>query len=112
MIRRYPQSLDTVAAWEYERSVPNKNELCLLTLRCQTDIDAEKLERTVLALLYLDSFDGKSGGKRAWKALPWSAMDRLHEKGYISDPATKNKSVWLSEEGARLSEEFCEKLFA
>jgi hypothetical protein len=39
-------------------------------------------------------------------------MDQLHEKGYISDPATKNKSVRLSEEGARLSEELCEKLFA
>jgi len=39
-------------------------------------------------------------------------MDSLHEKGYISDPATKNKSVYLSEEGARLSKEFFEKFFA
>jgi len=76
------------------------------------DIDAEKLEQTVLALLYFNSFADKSGGKRAWKAFPWSAMDQLHEKGYISDPATKNKSVWLSEEGAKLSEEFCAKLLA
>ena len=38
-------------------------------------------------------------------------MDSLHEKGYISDPATKNKSVWLTDEGARLSEELFEKLF-
>jgi hypothetical protein len=76
------------------------------------DIDAEKLEHAVLALLYLNSFDEKPGGKRAWKAFPWSVMDRLHEKGYISNPATKNKSVWLSEEGARLSEELCEKLFS
>jgi hypothetical protein len=36
----------------------------------------------------------------------------LHEKGYISDPATKNKSVWLSEKGAKLSEELFEKHFA
>jgi hypothetical protein len=76
------------------------------------DIDAEKLQHTVLALLYLNSFDDKSGPKRAWKALPWSMMDQLHEKGYISDPATKNKSVWLSEEGAKLSEELFRKLFA
>ena len=75
------------------------------------DIDAEKLEQAVLALLYLNSFEGKSGGKRAWKGFPRSVLDRLHEKGYISDPATKNKSVWLSEEGARLSEELYEKLF-
>jgi len=76
------------------------------------DVDAEKLEHAVLALLYLNSFADKSGGKRAWKAFPWSVMDQLHEKGYTSDPTTKNKSVWPSEEGARLSEELCEKLFA
>ena len=76
------------------------------------DIDAEKLEQAVLALLDLNSFDDNSGGKRAWKAIPWSVMDQLHEKGYISDPATKSKSVWLSEQGARLSEELCGKLFA
>jgi hypothetical protein len=52
------------------------------------DIDAEKVEQTVLALLYLNSFDNKAGGKRAWKGFPWSVMDALHEKGYISDPAT------------------------
>ena len=32
-------------------------------------------------------------------------------EGYISDPATKNKSVWLTDEGAKLSEELFEKLF-
>lgn len=75
------------------------------------DIDGERLEHTVLALLYLNSF--KEGlGRRAWKGFPWTVMDALHEKGYISNPATKNKSVWLSEEGAKLSEELFEKLFA
>jgi hypothetical protein len=39
-------------------------------------------------------------------------MDELHEKGYISDPTAKTKSVWLSEKGAKLSEELFEKLFA
>ena len=34
-----------------------------------------------------------------------------HEKGYISDPANKNKSVRLTDEGAKLSEELFEKLF-
>jgi hypothetical protein len=48
----------------------NKNALCLPALRCHMDIDAEKLEQTVLALLYLNSFADKSGGKRAWKAFP------------------------------------------
>jgi hypothetical protein len=34
------------------------------------------------------------------------------EKGYISDPATKAKSVALTEEGAKLSKELFEKFFA
>jgi Domain of unknown function (DUF6429) len=75
------------------------------------DVDSEKLEQAVLALLHLNTIDEKLG-KRAWKALPWSVMDRLHQKGYISDPATKNKSVSLSDEGAKLSKELFEKLFA
>lgn len=75
------------------------------------DVDSEKLEQAVLALLYLNTIDEKLG-KRAWKALPWSVMDRLHQKGYISDPATKNKSVSLSDEGAKLSKELFEKFFA
>jgi Domain of unknown function (DUF6429) len=71
------------------------------------------LEQVVLALFQMNVSD--DSGRRAWKSLPWSVMDSLHQKGYISDPATKttkNKSVWLSEEGAKLSKELFEKLFA
>jgi hypothetical protein len=50
-------------------------------------------------------------GRRAWKSPPWAILDSLHEKGYISDPANKNKSVWLTDEGAKLSEELFEKFF-
>ena len=49
--------------------------------------------------------------RRAGKSPPWAILDSLHEKGYISDPANKNKSVWLTDEGAKLSEELFEKLF-
>jgi hypothetical protein len=75
------------------------------------DVDGEKLDQVVLALLHLNSFK-EGDGRRAWKSLPWSVMDSLHEKGFISDPATKAKSVWLSEDGAKLSKELFEKLFA
>jgi hypothetical protein len=52
-----------------------------------------------LALLYPVSFDHEEGhGARAWKGFDWDTMDRLHEKGYISDPKNKNKSVYMSEE--------------
>ena len=74
------------------------------------EINEEKLEQTVLALLQMNLSDDSE--RRAWKSLPWSVMDSLHQKGYISDPATKNKSVWLTEEGAKLSEKLFEKLFA
>ena len=74
------------------------------------DPDAEKLEQAVLALLQMNLSD--ESGRRAWKSLPWIVMDSPHQKGYISDPATKNKSVWLTEEGAKLSEALFEKLFA
>ena len=75
-------------------------------------LNDEKLEQTVLALLYSNSFDDKSGEKRAWKGMSWDVMERLHQKGYISDPARKSKSVWLTEEAANLSRELCEKLFS
>jgi hypothetical protein len=35
----------------------------------------------------------------------------LHEKGYISDPQSKAKSVVLSDEGIEKSRELFEKLF-
>lgn len=74
------------------------------------DVDGEKLEQVVLALFQMNLSD--DSGRRAWKSFPWSVLDLLHEKGYISDPATKAKSIVLSEEGARLSEELFAKLFA
>jgi hypothetical protein len=75
------------------------------------DIDEAKLEETVLALLYLTSF-GKKSELRAWKGHDWSVMNSLHEKGYISNPATKAKSVLFTEEGAKRSKELFEKHFA
>ena len=74
------------------------------------DIDGEKLEQVVLALFQMNLSDDT--GRRAWKSLPWSVMDSLHEKGYISDPATKAKSVWLSEEEAPLTKLIEECLIA
>ncbi len=75
------------------------------------EIDQEKVEQTVLALLCLTSFKDRTG-MRTWKGHDWEVMNSLHEKGYISNPATKAKSVALTEEGARFSKELFEKLFA
>jgi len=74
------------------------------------EYDKDKIDEMVLALLYLTTF-GEEGFKRSWKGYSWDVMDRLHEKGYISDPKNKNKSVILTEEGAQLSEELFKKHF-
>jgi hypothetical protein len=58
-----------------------------------TNINMGKIDDTVLALLYLGLHDGC----RAWKGFDWDAMHRLHEKGYISDPVGKAKSVVFTE---------------
>jgi hypothetical protein len=68
------------------------------------EYDKDKVDEMALALLYLTSFPDQFG-TRAWKGMAWDVMDRLYEKGYISDPKGKAKSVMLSEEGAKRSEE-------
>jgi hypothetical protein len=47
-----------------------------------------------------------------WKSHDWDAMDRLHAKGYISDPKSKAKSVVLSPEGLELARNLFEERFA
>jgi hypothetical protein len=70
-------------------------------------LDSEKIDRAVLALLYL----GLHEGSRTWKGFDWDVMNRLHEKGYISDPVGKAKSVLFTEEGLRESERLFQELF-
>ena len=75
------------------------------------NIDHEKVEQMILALLYLTTFEDGSV-LRAWKGHDWSALDRLHQKGYISNPASKAKSVILTDEGAKRSKELFEQYFS
>jgi hypothetical protein len=72
--------------------------------------DEEKIDDMVLALLYLTTHTDKPR-LRAWKSHHWDVLGRLHQKGYISDPATKAKSVLLTEEGAKRSQDLFEKYF-
>jgi hypothetical protein len=72
------------------------------------EYDKDKIDEVVLALLYLTTHEQ---GTRAWKGMDWEAMNRLHEKGYIGNPKSKAKSVLLTQEGARLSEELFKKHF-
>lgn len=70
-------------------------------------MDEEKIDEAVLALLFLGVHDGF----RTWKSFDWDAMERLHEKGLISNPVGKAKSVEFSEEGLRRSEQSFMRLF-
>src|SRR5437763_16884392 len=72
------------------------------------EIDTDRIDEAVLALLYLGLHDRW----RAWKGFDWGAMDRLHEKGLISDPVGKAKSVVFTEEGLREAERLFRELFA
>lgn len=72
------------------------------------EIDEDKVDEVVLALLYLTLHDGG----RAWKSFDWESMNRLHEKGLISDPVNKAKSVVFTEQGLQESERLFKQLFS
>ena len=46
------------------------------------------------------------------KGHDWKALNRLYEKGFISDPVSKAKSVVLTPEGLARGRELFEKLFS
>lgn len=75
------------------------------------EYDKDKVDEMTLALLYL-VMHGKEGDERAWKGFDWETMNRLHEKGYISEPRSKAKSVMMTTEGAKRSAELFIKNFA
>ena len=70
--------------------------------------DPDRIDEAVLALLVLGLHDGA----RAWKTFDWNALDRLHAKGLISDPASRAKSVVFTEEGLEAARRSHRLLFA
>jgi hypothetical protein len=74
------------------------------------EYNKDKVDEATLALMWLVTQTDKYGS-RAWKSFDWATLDRLHEKGLISDPKRKTKSVVLSEEAVELSETLFKKMF-
>lgn len=73
--------------------------------------DEDRIDEATMALLHLVMFkDGPN--VRAWKSFDWETMDRLFEKGWICDPKSKAKSVFVTEEGAAKAKALFEKFFA
>ena len=74
------------------------------------EYNEEKVDEMVLALLYLTSFT-EHGVTRAWKGHDWDVLNRLSEKGLISDPRSKAKSVVVSDDAAKESARLFWKYF-
>ncbi len=69
--------------------------------------DENKIDEAVLNLLYLNT----DKHNNTWKGFDWQSMNRLHEKGLITNPISKAKSIYLTEEGFNKAKELFEKLF-
>jgi hypothetical protein len=73
-----------------------------------SNVDWNKVDDCALALLYF----GRHENYRTWKGFAWEIMNRLYEKGYISDPVGKAKSVVFTDEGLTRSAQLVEENFA
>jgi hypothetical protein len=67
--------------------------------------DLERAGELVLALMQL----GLHEGTRTWKGFDWDVLDSLHQRGLISNPRNRAKSVVLSEEGMAQSRAMADK---
>ncbi len=72
--------------------------------------DQDKVDDMVLALLYLTT-SSDAFATRAWKGLDLETLQRLHQKGYISDPMDKKPTLVLTEAGAQRSKELFFRYF-
>ncbi len=70
------------------------------------DLDTEKIDDAVLALLLLGAT-----GDRAWKGLDVEAMTRLHERGFISDPLARSRSIVFTLDGLTRARRLLGELF-
>jgi hypothetical protein len=71
------------------------------------NIDEDKIDEAVLALLWLNA---EAAGS-AWKGFDWPALSRLHERGLISNPASKTKSARFTRQGDIEGERLFRELF-
>ena len=70
-------------------------------------VDWECVDEAALAIMLL----GLHEGWRTWKGFDWEVLNRLHDKGLITDPKTKAKSVSFTEKGLEESQRLFARLF-
>lgn len=69
--------------------------------------DRDRVDDVALAILSLTLHDEN----RVWKNISWDVTDRLYEKGLISNPRRKAKSVHLTPEAVERAERVFRELF-
>ena len=74
------------------------------------DYDKDKVDDATLALLHLGLSRTPTGG-RAWKAFDLQTLARLHQKGWIAAPRTRDITIEMTPEGAQRAEELFRKHF-
>lgn len=70
------------------------------------DANNNKIDELTLALMYL-----RRHGQRAWKSFDWESLNRLYQRGLISNPKQKSHSVIFSAEAEELAQELFQKWF-
>lgn len=71
----------------------------------------DKVDEAALALMHLTTFTERDGAARTWKGFDWDILNRMFERGWISDPQTKARSVVVFADAVRLSRELFEQQF-
>ncbi len=71
--------------------------------------DLTPIEQFTLVLLRHSAFEDQ-GNLRSWKGYDWEVMNRLHERGLISDPVGKAKSVLFTDAGQRQADALVKSL--
>lgn len=96
------------------RHYADQAPIFLLSSRCSSirstggRVLVDQIDDAIFVLLLL----GRHDDVRAWKGHDCAALDRLHQKGYISNPVSKAKSLVFTDEGLREAERLFNRLFA
>ena len=80
-------------------------------MRIPENIDTEKLAEAAFGMLWLTAHGGGREITRVWKGLDWDVLDLLYQKGWIGDPKSKARSVFVTEEGEKVAESLLQKHF-
>lgn len=70
------------------------------------ELDNDKIDDAVLALLMLGA-----SGSRAWKGLDQTVLERLHKRGFISNPQDRSATLVFSDEGLKRATRLRDEMF-